>query len=210
MKTLEAMQTRYAARILVWSLTALLAASHPVVAQPVLGIGGSAAGLNRPMMDAVSGARMDVVSAFGQGGTVVVFWGNQCVWSQRYEERLRQVIRQARQDGVAVVLVNANDPEAFPKENAEESRQVARRVGVDRYFLDTDGSLARSMGAQRIPHVFLFDTARQLMYAGGIDDSPGDAALVQKTYLLDALTSLRTGAAPDPSETQPFGCRIKL
>ncbi len=162
------------------------------------------------MVDAVGGGEAAVSSAFGASGTVLVFWGNQCVWSQRYEDRLKQAMRQATQGGLAVVLVNANDPEAFPRENAEESQAVARRLGVEHYFLDADGSLARAVGAQRIPHVFLFDGGKRLVYAGAIDDSPGDAALVQQNYLLDALNALRAGAAPDPAETQPFGCRIKL
>jgi AhpC/TSA family len=188
----------------------LLLFCQPVAAQGTFGIGTTSAALGQPLVDAVSGTQADVSSTFGVSGTVLVFWGNQCVWSHRYEDRLKQAMRQAAQSGLPVVLVNANDPEAFPRENAEESRLVARRMGVEHYFLDADGSLARAVGAHRIPHVFLFDGEKRLVYAGAIDDSPGDAALTQKNYLLDALAALRAGVAPDPAETQPFGCRIKL
>lgn len=193
-----------------WLAFWILAAPVTAQAQTALAVGGAASSVNRPLMDAVSGDRADVVSTFAPGGALVIFWGNQCVWSQRYEERLQQAIRQGRQDGLSILLVNANDPQAFPKEDQSESAQVGRRLGVDRYFLDPDGSLARAMGAQRIPHVFLFDRQQRLAYAGAIDDSPGDAALVQERYLINALQALRGGQAPDPAETQPFGCRIKL
>lgn len=188
----------------------LLALSQPVAAQGTFGIGSTSAALGQPLVEAVSGAEMEVSGTFGAKGTVLVFWGNQCVWSQRYEDRLKQAMRQARQDGLSVVFVNSNDPQAFPRENSSESQQVARRLGVEHYFLDADGSIARAVGAERIPHVFMFDGAKRLVYIGAIDDSPGDAGLVQKTYLLDALAALRAGVAPDPAETQPFGCRIKL
>ena len=191
-------------------ILSLVVFSQTASAQGTFGIGSTSSSLGQPLVDAVGGGEAAVSSAFGASGTVLVFWGNQCVWSQRYEDRLKQAMRQATQGGLAVVLVNANDPEAFPRENAEESQAVARRLGVEHYFLDADGSLARAVGAQRIPHVFLFDGGKRLVYAGAIDDSPGDAALVQKNYLVDAMAALRAGTAPDPAETQPFGCRIKL
>jgi len=204
------MHVRYTYKMLPRLLLLLLLYSQSAAGQGTFGIGSTSAVLGQPLVDAVSGSQAEVSSAFGASGTVLVFWGNQCVWSQRYEARLKQAMRQAVQNGLAVVLVNANDPVAFPRENAEESQQMARQMGVEHYFLDTDGGLARALGAQRIPHVFIFDGGKQLVYAGAIDDSPGDVALVQKNYLSDALAALRAGSAPDPAETQPFGCRIKL
>ncbi len=209
-KSITIMHLRNRLHVLPRLILLLLVYSQSASGQSTFGIGSTSDALGRPLLDAVRGAQADVSSAFGASGTVLVFWGNQCVWSQRYEDRLKLAMRQARQDGLSVVFVNANDPEAFPRENAEESGQVARKMGVEHYFLDADGGLARAVGAQRIPHVFLFDGGKRLVYAGAIDDSPGDASLVQKTYLLDAMVALRAGASPDPAETQPFGCRIKL
>ncbi len=183
---------------------ACLATPLPALAQQ-----GSLAGISLQLQDVASGQATDVAGAGGAGGTFIVFWGNQCVWAQRYEERLDEVKQRAERQNVALLLVNANNAEAFPRESAAESRTVARRLGVAHYMMDPDGRLALALGAQRIPHLFAFDAAGRLVYSGAIDDSPGDPALVQETYALDVLDALASGAAPSPSETQPFGCRIK-
>jgi hypothetical protein len=182
----------------------------PAAAQESLAIGAAVPEVGPILPDAVTGAAVDFRESISDDGTVVVFWGNQCVWSDRYEERLKQALRQARIAGIEVLLVNSNDPRAFPKEGIEDSRPIARRLGVDHYLADVDGSVARALGARRIPHAFVFDGSRRLVYSGAIDDSPGDASLVQNTYLLDALEALASGTAPDPAVTPPFGCRIKL
>ena len=183
---------------------ASMATGLPAAAQQ-----GALSGISLQLQDVATGQTVDVAGVSGAGGTFIVFWGNQCVWAQRYEERLADVMQRAERQRVAVLLVNANNAEAFPRESPAESRAVARRMGVPHYLMDPDGRLAAALGAQRIPHLFAFDPGGRLVYQGAIDDSPGDPALVQETYALDVLDALAAGTAPASSETQPFGCRIK-
>ncbi len=108
---------------------------------------------------------------------------------------------------IAFVLVNANDPNAFPQEAAAVGQ--AKNYPMP-YVMDAGSQFAQALGAFRTPHVFAFDSAKTLVYSGAIDDSPGDPGNVQKTYLKDGAETLAQGGVIDLPSTKAFGCRIKF
>lgn len=168
-----------------------------------------------PMADAsvtlADGSQATLSSLSGAQGTVLVFWSNQCPWVDKYEQRLQDLEQAYGERGVRFVLVNANDPAAFPQENQAASQERSRASGYGfPYVLDPAASLAKALGASRAPHVFVFDGARQLVYVGTIDDSPGDPANAQKNYLGDALEAVASGQAVSVTKTKAFGCTIKF
>lgn len=140
-------------------------------------------------------------SLAGARGTVLVFWSNECNWTQQYERRVMAMAGSA--DGVAVVLVNSNDAQAFPSE-AE-----GNDMGLP-YVRDDTGALAKALGAERTPHVFAFDAGNTLVYSGAIDDAAADPDAVENAYLGDVLQQLSGGQSVTVASTRPFGCRIKL
>ena len=77
------------------------------------------------------------------------------------------------------------------------------------YFTDEGSKLARAFGVLRTPQVYVFDQNDNLVYSGGIDDSPGDAASVQQTSLKDALDAMVEGGEIQTPQTEAFGCTIK-
>lgn len=195
-----------------WVLTVLL-----------LGTAGSAAaqdqelplGASLPTADQTltrpGGGSVALSDVLGSAGTVIVFWSNQCPWVDKYEGRLTDLAEQYSSAGFAFIAVNANDPQAFPRESAEESQARAEDLGdAFTYLMDSGSTLAKALGASRTPHVFVFDADQTLVYAGTIDDSPGDPGNVQKTYLKDVLDALQTGGNVPVPKTKAFGCTIKL
>ena len=60
------------------------------------------------------------------------------------------------------------------------------------YLHDEDQSVARALGSERTPEVFVFDRDRRLVYHGAIDDSRDETA-VEQHYLRDALDALLAG-----------------
>lgn len=191
-----------------WTLPLLLYAflgSTAVLAQEL------PLGAQMPMADQslanASGGQAALSGLRGERGTVVVFWSNQCPWIDKYADRVTSLAGDFEGQGVSVVLVNSNDAEAYPQESLEQSREKGYGVA---YLMDPESRLARAFGAERTPHVFVFDPNNALVYVGTIDDSPGDAANVQKTYLRDALTALVGGGASAVPQTKAFGCTIKF
>jgi thiol-disulfide isomerase/thioredoxin len=171
-------------------------------------------GARMPMADhlltGLDGRQTMLADTLGAQGTVIVFWSNTCPWTKNYEKRVRALASQAAESGIRFVLVNANDPRAFPRETPPEARKrsVARAPGVA-YLFDEGSALARAFGATRTPEVFVFDGAGRLRYAGAIDDSPRSEKDVGRAYLAEALEALRAGAPVKEPRTKAFGCLIK-
>lgn len=165
---------------------------------------------DRPM-PSVDGQTVTLAQLRGSRGLVIVFWSNRCPWVDRYETRLKELVERYEAQGIAFVLVNSNDPEAFPQESIEASRQQAQRKRYPMPYLKDEGAaLARALDASRTPEVFVFDARNRLVYRGAIDDSPGDAANVQQVYLQTALQALLQGQVPETAETGAFGCLIRF
>lgn len=143
----------------------------------------------------------------GSTGTVFIFWSNQCPWIDKYRDRVVALYDQYSGQGIAFVAVNANDATAFPKEGPAES---AKQNLPMPYVVAGAVPFAQAVGASRTPHVFVFDGVQSLVYAGTIDDSPGDPGNVENTYLGDVVDQLTRGAEVSVPKTKAFGCTIKF
>jgi thiol-disulfide isomerase/thioredoxin len=181
------------------------ALAQPVAAQPAPAPLGTALPGDVSLTRVADGQSAPLRTLTGATATVVVFWSNQCLWVDKYTDRLAALAGDV--EGAAFVLVNANDAASFPKENLEASREAAPGFGT--YVRDDGATLAQRLGATRTPHVFVFDGGGTLVYTGTIDDSPGDPDNVSQTYLRDALAALAAGEEVPVGQTKAFGCMLK-
>lgn len=193
-----------------WTLVLAAFVAGPIHAQE-LPLGSA-----MPQADAnlsnVQGGNATLGALSGDQGTVVVFWSNQCPWVERYESRLRTLADEFGGRGFSFVLVNSNDVSAYPQEGAEESAERFRSAGFPgsvTYLSDRDATLARAFGAERTPHIYVFNGDRTLVYVGTVDDSPGDPGNVGEQYLRDALDAVSGGSNVAVPQTKAFGCTIK-
>ncbi len=69
--------------------------------------------------------------------------------------------------------------------------------------------LPASSGQRVPPEVFLFNSKRELVYKGAIDDSWENPNMVTTVYLEDALECALDGIDVDYPETPAVGCGIK-
>lgn len=143
----------------------------------------------------------------GEEGTVILFWSNQCPWVDRYQGRVDSLAAAFRERGVEFVLVNANDPTDHPAESLDAGATSSSGLP---YLRDPNAQLARSLGATRTPHAFVFDERWTLRYAGAIDDSPSLPGQVEQAYLRDALRALVSGSAVSTEPHPAFGCTVKF
>ena len=110
---------------------------------------------------------------------VIIFTCNHCPTAQIYEDRIKQLYDQYHDKGVALVAISPNDPAAVrPDElgytdlsdSLEEMKMRAAQHGFKFPYL-YDGEtqkFSRSMGVLATPHVFIFDKAGILRYAGAM------------------------------------------
>jgi len=183
---------------------------------PSLSLGASAPDFNLPGVDGRSWALKDFAEA---KALVVIFTCNHCPTAQYYEERVKEIAAEYKSKGVALVGIMPNDPRSVRldelgwtdlSDSFAEMKLRAQERGFNFPYLydgDTE-AVSRAYGPVATPHVFVFDAARQLRYAGAIDDSER-VQHVKQHYLRDALDALLAGKAPPVSLTKVVGCSTK-
>jgi peroxiredoxin len=134
---------------------------------------------------------------------------NHCPYVQAWEGRMSEIQRDYADRGVRLVAIGSNDADAYPEDSFDEMKRRSARLGFSfDYLYDADQSVARALGSQRTPEVFLFDRDRRLVYHGAIDDSRDERA-VGRHYLREALDAVLAGEEPPMTETPPVGCSVK-
>ncbi len=121
-----------------------------------------------------------------------------CLYSNYYNDLIRDVVGAFEKKGVAFVGVNSG-----PLETADEARAHAREHGHTFDILkDPDGRVAELLDARRTPEAFLFDASGTLRYHGRI------ASKLSAPDLQSAIEFLLAGRPIRPAETKAFGCAI--
>jgi peroxiredoxin len=144
-----------------------------------LPIGSDAPDFTLPGMDGRSHSLQDDANA---RILMIIFTANHCKTAQAYEGRIMQLVKDYKDKGVAVVAIAPNDPQALSlselvysdlSDSFDELKIRAQERGFNfPYLYDGENQkVSRAYGPVSTPHVFLFDQARKLQYAGRIDDS---------------------------------------
>ncbi len=181
-----------------------------------LAIGSKAPEFDLPATD---GKRYTLDDFKGKKVLVIVFTCNHCPTAQAYEERLKQLVVDYDDKGVAVVAISPNDPLAVRLDEmgytdlGDSFEDMVIRAKDQQfnfpYLYDGENSQASMQyGPQATPHVFIFDEKRLLRYSGRIDDGekPGTAKTHDTRNAIEAL--LKNQKTP-VEKTKTFGCSIK-
>jgi peroxiredoxin len=171
-----------------------------------LALGSPAPDFALPGVDGATHTLADYADA---KALVLVQSCNHCPYVLAWEDRLAAIAVDYAGRGVRVVAVSSNDAEAYPEDSFEkmQERAVQKRFPFD-YLYDESQELARTLGSERTPEVFVFDHERILRYHGAIDDNR-DQRSVRTQYLRDALGAVLVAGKPPVPESEPVGCSVK-
>ena len=150
---------------------------------------------------------------------VVVFTCNHCPTAQYYEDRLKQIVADYKNQGLALVAINPNDPGSVRldelgytdlSDSFEEMKIRAKYKQFNfPYLYDGENEeVSRSYGPAATPQAFVFDKERKLRYVGRVDDSERPE-FVKVSDLRNALDALLAGREVETKQTKSFGCSIK-
>ena len=187
-------------------------AQHPAP----LAIGSAAPDFSLPATD----GRTYSLSDFAASKVlVVIFTAVHCPTAEVYEQRIKSLVADYREKGVAFVAIQPNNARALRLDemgytdlgdSLEEMKIRAAHRQFNFAFL-YDGErqeIARRYGPTATPHVFVFDQRRTLRYQGRVDSNPREAyaKVPDARNAIDAVLS----RGRVPVETTPtVGCSIK-
>lgn len=204
-------------RLLVFLFTPFLATAQSTrIDHPILPVGSAAPDFSLPGVDGKTHSLSDYSSS---PVLAVIFACNHCPISQMYEQRIQQLFDAYKSKGVAVVVIQPNDPNALRIDELDSSDtsdtldemkiRVAWKHLTYPYLYDGETqSVTRAYGPQATPHVFIFDSTRHLRYEGRFDNS----YRIEQVKTQDARTAIDALLArkdPAVTHTGSFGCSTK-
>jgi thiol-disulfide isomerase/thioredoxin len=150
---------------------------------------------------------------------VVIFTCNHCPTAQLYETRIKQLVADYQDRGVAFVAIEPNNPQAIRLDElgytdvSDSFAEMKIRAQFRRfnfpYLYDGDTQkVARAYGPAATPHLFIFDSERKLRYQGRVDNNPREA-LVTRRDAREALDALLAGKPVAVPKTPAIGCSTK-
>jgi peroxiredoxin len=155
------------------------------------------------------GAEHRVPAAPAPPATVLVVTCQHCPYVIAWNPRLRAVAEAYAPRGVRFLGIHANDAERYPADSLDHMRRFVRDQDWPYPFLhDESQDVARALGAEVTPHVFVLDAEHRLVYRGAPDadhrDPSQDAA-----WLRAALDAALAGQPVAEPETPARGCGVK-
>lgn len=142
----------------------------------------------------------------------VVFTSNTSPVSQAYSQRLIDLFEKYEDDNLAIIGINSNDSDQAPEDSLEGIKRATYHFKLHElhfmYLKDDDQKVAKQFGASANPEVFLFNSKRELVYRGAIDDNWESASGVTQAYLEDAIEEALDGMEIDFPEVPTNGTPI--
>ncbi|QNI31035.1 thioredoxin family protein [Alloacidobacterium dinghuense] len=161
--------------------------------------------------DVVSGGMVDLQSASGPKGLLVMFICRHCPFVKHVEKELAKLGRDYEGKGIGIIAISSNDAANYPDDAPASLAEQARAVGFSfSYLYDETQEVARAYAAACTPDFFLFDGNLKLAYRGQLDDSrPGSGIPVTGEDLRTAMNTVLAGEPVHPIQKPSLGCNIK-
>lgn len=141
---------------------------------------------------------------------VIFFTCNHCPYVKGSDEVTRQTAEKFKPKGVVFVGINSNSSNTYEEDGFKHMVKRMREKKFPWVYLrDKPQEVAKSYGALRTPHFFVFDKDRKLIYTGRGVDNPRNSEEISINDLENALEDHLSGAHIRQEVTNPIGCNVK-
>jgi peroxiredoxin len=155
------------------------------------------------------GAEHQVPLAEAPPATVLVVTCLHCPYVIAWNPRLRAVAEEYMPRGVRFLGIHANDATRYPADSLDHMKRFVREHDWPYPYLhDESQDVARALGAEVTPHVFVLDGQQRLVYRGAPDADHRDPSQ-DAIWLRRALDAVLAGEAVSEPETRARGCSVK-
>jgi len=166
--------------------------------------------LNPFELPSISGKSVSSFDYADKSSLLVIVTCNHCKYSQAYWNRIVKLAHKYEEDNLGIVAICGNDADKYPQDSFANMVDISNQCQFTfEYLHDAEQNVLKSLGAGRTPEVFLFNSKRELVYKGAIDDSWENEATVTSVYLEDAIEYALDGVDIDYPEVPAVGCSIK-
>ncbi|WP_420181800.1 thioredoxin family protein [Haloarcula sp. KBTZ06] len=163
-------------------------------------------------LSGADGATYSLSDFADKDALLVVFTCNHCPYAKAKIDELNRLATEY--DDLAVVGINANDPEEYPDDSFERMQELVERgeIQYDAYLFDETQEVAAAYGARCTPDPFLFHNdggTFKLAYHGRLDDAPNPDDEPSEREMAAHVETLLDGDQITAAEKPSRGCSIK-
>lgn len=152
-----------------------------------------------------------------EGKNVILEWTNhKCPFVIKHYDsgNMQQVQKAVADEDTVWISVVSSAPGKQGHVSAAQANEIVTEAGATPTYkiLDESGEIGKMFDAKTTPHLFIVGKDGNLAYNGAIDSnsSPRQSAIEGATnYITTAMANIDAGKAPDPAQTQPYGCSVK-
>ena len=178
-------------------------------ASTMLPLGHKAPDFSLP--EVISGEKVSLASFEDKDALLVMFICRHCPFVIHVQNELAKLGRDYEGSKLGIVAISSNDVKNYPEDSLENLANMKNELGfVFPYLLDETQEVAKAYLAACTPDFFLFDSSRELVYRGQLDDSrPGNGAPIDGRDLRGAIDALLGGGEVAEDQKPSIGCNIK-
>jgi thiol-disulfide isomerase/thioredoxin len=121
--------------------------------------------------------------------TAFIFVSGTCAWCEKYKERIVAAAKGYGEKGINFVMVYP-----MTKEPGTDKQAWHKKSGFNAPMIDdADASIAKKLAVTKTPEVILTSKEGEILFRGGIDDSPNDASKVKNPHFANACDDMLAG-----------------
>ncbi|BAY97264.1 alkyl hydroperoxide reductase/ thiol specific antioxidant/ Mal allergen [Tolypothrix tenuis PCC 7101] len=161
--------------------------------------------------DVVSQQIISLASFADKKTLLVMFICRHCPFVKYVQEQLALIGKDYFESDLGIVAISANDVENYPDDAPDLLKTMATELGFKfPLCYDETQETAKAYTAACTPDFFVFDSNRQLVYRGQLDDSrPSNGKPVTGADLRAAIEAVLADKPIDDEQKPSIGCNIK-
>ena len=147
---------------------------------------------------------------FNKNGTIIMFICNHCPFVIHVLDEIVSITKKYDNE-ISFIAISSNDIVNYPEDSPELMKKLAEEKKFNfPYLYDQTQEVAKKYDAACTPDFFVYNSEKQLVYRGQVDDSrPGNGIPVTGYDLRKAIDSLINGEEIDKNQKPSIGCNIK-
>ena len=147
---------------------------------------------------------------FSKNGTIIMFICNHCPFVIHVLDEIVSITKKYDKE-ISFIAISSNDIVNYPEDSPELMKKLAEEKKFNfPYLYDETQEVAKKYDAACTPDFFVYNSDKQLVYRGQLDDSrPGNDIPVTGHDLRKAIDSLINGEEIDKNQKPSIGCNIK-
>ena len=142
-------------------------------------------------------------------GILVIFMCNHCPYVKAKVDALNELYEKFGKE-IAMIGINSNDSVDYPEDSFDAMKQTAEEKGFGfDYLVDETQEVAKKYGAMCTPDPFLFNSQKQLVFHGRIDNAMKPDDTVTEKTMVNNMQRLLSDEKIEKDFDLSIGCSIK-